>query len=250
MSIDPTDPRPPYRQIADQLRADIYAHTLAPGDRLPSERELVERYGTAHQTVRQAISLLKAEGLVIGRPGRGVFVRERPPLLHRLDASRRFITQARSQQLSAEARLLDVRFLPAPMDVATHLGLPEGAQALVRRYLLLLDGEPVQLADSYFPAELAERSVIADPDNITPGRIDADLKQRFGLEPARFLDELTVRMPTAEETRSLRLPPGTPVASLLRTYHDRTGRPFEVVQFVFAGDKHVLVYEGQPSTSP
>ena len=66
------------RQIADQLRADIYAQALAPGDQLPSERELVERYGTAHQTVRQAISLLKAEGLVIGRPGRGVFVRERP----------------------------------------------------------------------------------------------------------------------------------------------------------------------------
>ena len=110
MSIDPTDPRPPYRQIADQLRADIYGHALAPGDQLPSERELVERYGTAHQTVRQAISLLKAEGLVIGRPGRGVFVRERP-LLHRLDANRRFITQARSQGLPL--RVLPPRRLPA-----------------------------------------------------------------------------------------------------------------------------------------
>jgi GntR family transcriptional regulator len=248
MSIDPTDPRPPYRQIADHLRAGIYAHTLAPGEQLPSERELVERYGTAHQTVRQAISLLKAEGLVIGRPGRGVFVRERPPLLHRLDATRRFITQARSQHLSAEARLLDVRFVPAPIDIATHLDLPKGAQALVRRYLLLVDGEPVQLADSYFPAQLAEGSIIADPANITPGRIDADLKERFGLEPARYLDELTVRMPTADETRSLRLPPGTPVASLLRTYRDRAGKPFEVAHFVFAGDKHVLIYEGQPST--
>jgi GntR family transcriptional regulator len=249
MSIDPTDPRPPYRQIADHLRAGIYAHTLAPGEQLPSERELVERYGTAHQTVRQAISLLKAEGLVIGRPGRGVFVRERPRLLHRLDASRRFITQARGQQLSAEARLLDVRFAPPPVDVARHLNLPGGARVLVRRYLLLVDGDPVQLADSYFPAELAEGSIIADPQNVTPGRIDADLKDRFGLEPARFLDELTVRMPTADETRALRLPPGTPVASLLRTYRDPTGKPFEVAQFVLAGDKHVLVYEGRPSTS-
>jgi hypothetical protein len=45
-------------------------------------------------------------------------------------------------------------------------------------------GEPVQLADSYFPAELAEGSIIGHQDNITPGRIDADLKERFGLEPA------------------------------------------------------------------
>ena len=248
MSIDPTDPRPPYRQIADQLRADIYGQALAPGDQLPSERELVERYGTAHQTVRQAISLLKAEGLVIGRPGRGVFVRERP-LLHRLDANRRFITQARSQGLSAEARLLEVRFTPAPPPVAALLDLPEDAQVLVRRYLMLVGGEPVQLADSYFPAELAEGSIIGHQDNITPGRIDADLKERFGLEPARLLDELTVRMPTAKEIRSLRLPPGTPVASLLRTYRDPTGKPFEVAHFVLAGDKHILIYEGQPSTS-
>ncbi|HTE65328.1 MAG TPA: UTRA domain-containing protein [Candidatus Binatia bacterium] len=69
------------------------------------------------------------------------------------------------------------------------------------------------------------------------------------LPPARFLDELTVRMPTADETRALRLPPGTPVAILLRTYRDPTGRPFEVAQFVFAGDKHILIYEGRPSTS-
>ena len=79
--------------------------------------------------------------------------------------------------------------------------------------------------------------------------LGVDAKERFGLEPARFLDELTVRMPTAEEIRSLRLPPGTPVASLLRTYRDPTGKPFEVVHFVLAGDKQILVYEGQPSTS-
>jgi DNA-binding GntR family transcriptional regulator len=132
--------------------------------------------------------------------------------------------------------------------VAALLDLPEDAQVLVRRYLMLVDGEPVQLADSYFPAELAEGSIISHQENITPGRIDADLKERFGLEPARFLDELTVRMPTAEEIRSLRLPPGTPVASLLRTYRDPTGKPFEVAHFVLAGDKHILVYEGEPST--
>jgi DNA-binding GntR family transcriptional regulator len=69
-----------------------------------------------------------------------------------------------------------------------------------------LYGKPLQLADSYFPAELAEGSIVSNQENITPGRIDADLKERFGLEAARFLDELTVRMPTAEETRSLGLP--------------------------------------------
>jgi hypothetical protein len=49
---------------------------------------------------------------------------------------------------------------------------------------MLMGGEPVQLTDSYFPAELAEGSIIGHQDNITPGRIDADLKERFGLELA------------------------------------------------------------------
>jgi hypothetical protein len=79
------------------------------------------------------------------------------------------------------------------------------------------------------------------------GRVDPG--RGGGPEPARFLDELTVRMPTADETRALRLPPATPVASLLRTYRDRAGKPFEVAQSVLAGDKHILVYEGQLSTS-
>lgn len=60
--IDPTDPRSPSRQIADDLRIAIDSGELAPGSKIPSERELVERYGTAAQTARQAVSLLKAEG--------------------------------------------------------------------------------------------------------------------------------------------------------------------------------------------
>jgi GntR family transcriptional regulator len=245
-SIDPTDPRPPYRQIADQLRAAIYAGELGPGSRLPSERELVERYGTAHQTVRQAVNLLKTEGLVIGQAGRGVFVRERPPVLHRLDATRRFLSQARAQGRAAEARLLDVQFVPPPIEVAGNLNLDPARQVLCRRYLLLVDGEPAQLAATYFPAEIAEGSIIAGPEDVSPGRIDADLKNRLGIEPVRFGDELTARMPTVEEARALRLLPGTPVIDLSRTYYDATNRPFEAVRFTLAGDKHVLAYEGRP----
>jgi GntR family transcriptional regulator len=246
MSLDPTDPRPPYRQIADELRATIYSGELSPGSRLPSERELVERYGTAHQTVRQAISLLKAEGLVIGRTGRGVFARERPRLVHRLDATRRFVSQARTQGRTAEVRLLDVQRVTPPVEVASNLNLDTAKEVVRRSYTLLVDGEPVQLAYDYFPQEIAQGSILTERTDVTPGRIDQDLKDRLGIESARFVDELTVRMPLAEETRALRLLPGTPVVNLLRTYHDTAGQPFEVVQFVLAGDKHVLVYEGRP----
>jgi GntR family transcriptional regulator len=250
MRIDPTDPRPAYRQIADDLRSAIHSRQLAPVERIPSVRELAERYGTAPQTVKQAINLLKSEGLLVGEPGRGVFVRERALKL-RLDATHRFITQARAQGQTGEVRLLDVQVVPAPStEIAAKLNLDEDEQVVVRGHLLLLDDEPVQLVNSYWPASLAEGTPIAESAELKPGRIDAVLKERHGIEPTTFVDELTVRMPTPEETRALRLLPGTPIVSLLRAYHDAYGNPFEAADFVLAGDKHILVYEGKLTNAP
>ena len=56
MHIDPTDPRPPSKQIASDLREQITSGQLAPGAKLPSERVLTAQYGVAPQTVRQALA--------------------------------------------------------------------------------------------------------------------------------------------------------------------------------------------------
>lgn len=77
MTLDPDDPRPPYRQVANALRAAILTRKLAPGDKLPSGNELAQRYGVARMTVQQAMRLLRDEGLIVSRPGSGSYVRER-----------------------------------------------------------------------------------------------------------------------------------------------------------------------------
>src|SRR6266536_5539571 len=77
MSLDPDDPRPPYIQIANAVRAAILTRTFAPGEQLPSGSELAKRYGVARMTVQQAIRLLREEGLVVSRQGSGIYVRER-----------------------------------------------------------------------------------------------------------------------------------------------------------------------------
>lgn len=77
MSLDPDDPRPPYLQIANALRAAILTKTLAAGEQLPSGNELAKRYGVARMTVQQAFKILREEGLIVSRQGSGVFVRER-----------------------------------------------------------------------------------------------------------------------------------------------------------------------------
>jgi DNA-binding transcriptional regulator YhcF (GntR family) len=76
-SLDPADPRPPYRQVADALRAAILTRKLKPGDKLPSQAELADRYKVARMTIQQALRELRSEGLTVSRQGSGVYVRER-----------------------------------------------------------------------------------------------------------------------------------------------------------------------------
>jgi DNA-binding FadR family transcriptional regulator len=65
-----------YAQLAAILREDIQAGRLEPGQKLPSEITLVQRYGVARETARRAVALLRAEGLVVTRRGHGVVVKE------------------------------------------------------------------------------------------------------------------------------------------------------------------------------
>jgi len=74
MKVDSNDPRPPYAQIAAVMRAAIRTGELAPGERLPSGRELATQYGVALMTIQKALATLRDEGLVHSYRGRGTFV--------------------------------------------------------------------------------------------------------------------------------------------------------------------------------
>ena len=72
--IDPDAPKLVYVQVADHVEARIKAGELAPGARLPAERDLATEYGVAYDTVRRATALLRDRGLIITIVGRGTFV--------------------------------------------------------------------------------------------------------------------------------------------------------------------------------
>ena len=68
----------PCERIVDELRAEIVDGRRAAGERLSSEHDLADQYGTSRPTVRRAVARLKAEGLVVTSQGRGAFVRAKP----------------------------------------------------------------------------------------------------------------------------------------------------------------------------
>jgi GntR family transcriptional regulator len=127
---------------------------------------------------------------------------------------------------------------PSP-DIAARLGGARKVLARRRRYLL--DGRPVEFAVSYLPLDLARDTPIAQP-NPGPGGIYARLEE-LGHRLDHFDEEVSARMPTPEEVKTLRLASGVPVIHLIRTAYDTEGRPVEVCDTLMAADAYVLAYQ-------
>ncbi|WP_432015003.1 GntR family transcriptional regulator [Streptomyces sp. HD1123-B1] len=247
--LDPTSDRAVFRQIADALREAIDKGRFREGDKLPSETELVDHFGVSRMTVRNSLSLLQQEGLVVSEHGKGVFVRPRPPV--RRLASDRFARRHREQGKSAftveaeaagsrpEVDGLEVKEERPSPDISARLGSPRKVLARRRRYLL--DGRPVEFATSYLPLDLARNTPIAQP-NPGPGGIYARLEE-MGHRLDHFDEEIRARMPSPQEVRTLQLASGVPVIHLVRTAYDSEGRAVEVCDTVMAADAYVLAYQ-------
>ena len=141
--IDPADPRAVYQRIAHDLRTQILNGDLPPGSMLPSETELVRRYGSSRGPVRQAINLLRSEGLIDSHQGRGVFVRQRPPARRlRLRAWRRGPRHPPPGNLAGSSRCVAMPCGATAAEVAHRLGLQEGARA--RGFRFIVEGRPAR----------------------------------------------------------------------------------------------------------
>ncbi|SDY10504.1 GntR family transcriptional regulator [Saccharopolyspora shandongensis] len=84
--VDPDDSRPPFQQVADDLRTAIRDGVLSPGARLPKHAELAEEYGVSVGTVKSALGTLRNESLIVSRQGEGSWVRRVLPETTAADA--------------------------------------------------------------------------------------------------------------------------------------------------------------------
>ncbi|QKV93206.1 GntR family transcriptional regulator [Streptomyces sp. NA02950] len=236
------------KQIADDLRERIRSGALAPGARLPGEPALVRQYGVAKETARRALTLLVTEGLAVRRRGSGTYVREFQPI--RRVANRRLAQEGWTEGRSIWSADIGERPMTvtglrvyealAPDDVARALGLEDGAPVVIRDRLFVVEGEPVQAAVSYLPADLVRESAIAQEDT-GPGGTYARLAE-LGAKPVRFVEELRARMPSQDETERLHLAEGTPVVEIYRTALTVEGKPVEVNRMLLDAGVYVMEY--------
>lgn len=251
-----------YEEIADDLRRSIRTGGLAPGARLPAETELARRFGKSVPTVRDALRLLCAEGLIDKRHGSGTFVRgARTRMLrdnsrHQWEKDRARMPEATRAATGATEHetglVLDdlvffarYRELDAPGDLADTFGVPAGTVLLERTYRTRCSAEPApfSLVSSYLVRDLiaANPALLDETREPWPGGTQHQLRT-VGIEVARVEERFTARPPTPEEARELDLPSGTSVIVLRKTSYDIHGRVVDVSVVTLPGDRTELLF--------
>ncbi len=244
--IDRTSEHPPFRQIADELRAAIERGQFGPGDKVPSARQLADSYGVTLSTAHRALTELRMAGLVVAARGIGTIVRHRL-LIRRLGrerwqpaAKRGFFTGVAAAGRQASIAV-DVRHGAAPERIALLLGVDPGAEVLIRDRVTGADGEPLQLATSYVPLPVAQQVPQLAQHDTEPGGMYARFEE-VGYQVA-MEETVGTRMPLLEEARELKLDPGVPLLTITRVVRDDpTERALEVCDMRLAGDRYELTY--------
>jgi GntR family transcriptional regulator len=214
-------PAPLFAQVRDALRADILRGTLVPGDRLPSESELIARFGVSRITVRQALSELQADGLVqtvngkgsfVTRPGRG---ESRGPLVGVLEAMRKRGHRARG-------KLLSHRVHKASRTVARELDLAEGVPVGAVTVLRYRDEVPFVVGTTWCAPDVAERLAAQD---LTDQDVATALEAGLGLRQAASRVRVEAALADSKLATRLAYAVGAPVLRIHTTSIGWDDRP-------------------------
>lgn len=264
--------RPRWKVVYDDLRQQITSGDLQPGDKIPPELELADRYTFSRPTIREAIRRLEQEGLITaGVAGLGRTVRTRDLITWHLtkfelgaysDDPINMIDQweadAHSDGWGTRQVVAGVDELPAPAQVARYLQCRPGTLLVRRRRLRYVNkpGVPEQLAmiaDTWTPLDIANMeidgvAVLRAKENVV---VPGGIYRALGFRQVQFSDEITVRMPEPDEAELLEQQPGSPVGQHARVGIDATGRRVRVLLSVFSGDALRLHYDLHvPETRP
>lgn len=227
-----------WRQIADGIRLDIIGGKLNPGDRLPSEALLAQRYSANRHTVRRALAVLAEEHVVVAEQGRGTFVRDIKRLSYPIGKRTRF-----RDGLKGQAETLVTRILNASMGTGTErvdnaLELPAKVQYVRLDTVSIADGVPVSRSTTWVQAsrfpDFAER--VEQLKSITK------VFESYGvLDYSRASTRISARQADVAEAQDLHLAPGAVVLVSEAVDVDPQGIPLSYALSRFPAERLELV---------
>ncbi|MGE3413986.1 MAG: GntR family transcriptional regulator [Dehalococcoidia bacterium] len=245
-----------YRELAAILRDAIQQGRYAPGATLPKQDELAAEFDVNIKTVRNAVAVLEAEGLVTPIRRRGTVVRTRPPM-RRLGIDRYskkkwkygdVVAFAADREESGRAwkptdQTQTVALVEADPEIADAYDIEPGAPVYARARLVKDGDQPTHTLTSYYLPAHVEGTPLVDP---TPGPAGRGggfaVLTMQGLEPDHMTESFHARMPTPDEVAQLDLPAGEPVMILQRRTYTADGTLIEVARGVHAASRFSWTY--------
>lgn len=224
---------PLYSQLVNIIKRNITAGTLAPGDLIPSESELCKTFDISRSTVRQAVSMLEDEGLVIRKQGRGTYVAE-PKMSRKTEKLYSFTTEVQSLGLKPSSKLVEYEIIEPTPDIVKMLEL-DGPETKVYKFsrIRYSDGEALILESSFYPQYLYPE--LTRP-MLEKSSFYSLLTER-GIVPYEAVDSYEAVVMSRREAELLGCRPGSAAFSVQRVTRTEDGRPYEFTQSLVRGDR-------------
>lgn len=224
-----------YADLAAHFRRQIETGTLAPGDRLPTLREVMAEFGVAQQTASRAYKVLKTEGLTRATTGGGTAVADNRSS-NISSRVRSWATTGRALSTGETSQIVEVGTVSADEAVATRLEVEPGSPIYVRRRIVSRGGAPVHLSSSYYPTNVIDATPELTQPTSTGGSREL-AAERLGADQDRVLEEVTSRLASDDEKAALNLTGSGPVVltQVTRTVWLTDGRVVEVAVKVCPG---------------
>jgi GntR family transcriptional regulator len=210
-----------YQQIADDLRERITSGDLRPGDDVPTEGELAARWRTSRGPVRNALALLRAQGLVESTRGRPSRVAART-VRHPVDTSVPFTRWAREIGARPGARTQSVTLHRVDGDRARLLGVDPGDLVVDVLRLRTLDDRPTMLERLTYVEDVGRLLLAEDLDAVSI----TEVLLAHGYDVGDVDHEIDAVAADEDDARLLEVPTGSPVLRL-RRFSWSGGRVFE-----------------------
>jgi GntR family histidine utilization transcriptional repressor len=221
-SLPKPGPSALYQQVRDYITGKIAARTWLPGDRVPSEHELVAQFGVSRMTVNRALRELADAGLVIRVAGVGTFVAEERHQSTLLQIAN-IAEEIRQRGHRYRCHVVSVETVPAPADVAGLLELAPTQLVAHAKCVHFENDVPVQLEDRYVNLRIAPEFAAQSFSEETPA---AYLLRTVPVDEIEHVVDAT--LPTKKQAALLQMDAALPCLVLLR----RTWTNGSVVTFV------------------
>ena len=237
---------PLYIQIAEGLVGQIETGELAPGDQLPSERELSEKLGVNRMTLRRALRALEAQGLVVRKHGVGTFIAA-PKIDRQMDAVFRFTTGMQRRGYTPGARIISLEQVVVDKALARELAVPVSARAYRILRLRSVNQEPVLLEDYSIPAQ---RFPGLEKHDLERRSIYEVMENEYGVTIFRARQSFEPVVASEFEAELLGVRVGAPLMLEKRISFDRDDRPVEYGKDRYRGDRFRFITEAAPFDLP